>query len=184
MGATGGQPIPVARGLWLASIAAVAAVITLLLMPPLPFAASSTDRPAFDQLWRNGVFRQSSGFTLAGVTLLASSLALRKRWPRAAALGSFTMWRVVHALCGIVTVAMLVVHTGGRPGQKLNAVLMTCFAALNLLGGLSGVLTAVEQKLGPRYGRVWRAGLVTAHIAATWPLPALIAFHVMSVYYF
>jgi nitrite reductase (NADH) large subunit len=61
---------------------------------------------------------------------------------------------------------------------------MTCFAALNLLGGLSGVLTAVEQKLGPRYGRVWRAGLVTAHIAATWPLPALIAFHVMSVYYF
>jgi nitrite reductase (NADH) large subunit len=175
---------PISAGLLSASIAAVAAAIATLLMAPIPFALSSTDPLPLDQLWRDGVYRQISGFTLVGVALLASSLALRKRWRRVVAVGGFATWRVVHVLIGIATLVLLLVHTGGRLGQNLNAVLMTCFAALNVLGGLSGALTAVEPKMGRRYCRAWRAALVTAHVVAIWPLPVLIAFHVLSVYYF
>jgi nitrite reductase (NADH) large subunit len=122
-----------------------------------------------------------SGFALVGLSLAASLLSIRKRWRRLS-VGRFPMWRVVHALVGLITLAALVAHTGMRAGDNLNFALMTSFIALNVLGAAGGGLTAIERwrgGVGPRA----RAAIVAAHVLATWPLPMLIAFHVASAYY-
>ena len=61
---------------------------------------------------------------------------------------------------------------------------MACFSAVNVVGGAAGGLTALEQRLGTATGRRLRTAMVAAHILATWPLPVLVTFHVLSVYYF
>jgi nitrite reductase (NADH) large subunit len=165
------------------SVAALALAVAVLMTAPAPFARSVGDGFQPDVLWRNGAYRQISGFALLGLSVLASLLTLRKRWPRAS-FGTFPAWRVVHALIGLLTLVMLGAHTGARMGDHLNLALMASFGALNVLGGLAGGLTALEQRLGARAGRRYRTALVTAHILALWPLPTLVAFHVLSVYYF
>jgi nitrite reductase (NADH) large subunit len=170
-------------GLLVASIGALAAAGVLLAAAPVPFAGSVQGELQLDALWRNGGYRQASGFTLLGLSLLASLLSLRKRWRRATSLGAFPAWRAVHAVLGVLTLAALAVHTGGRLGDNVNFALMASFSVLNIVGGIAGGVTALGATLGSRQGR-YRTALVTLHIMATWPLPALVALHVLSVYYF
>jgi nitrite reductase (NADH) large subunit len=89
---------------------------------------------------------------------------------------------MAHALLGVLTLVALGAHTGARLGDNVNFALMACFGALNVLGGVAGSVTAVEAPAGRRTR--YRTVLVTMHIIATWPLPALVALHVLSVYYF
>jgi nitrite reductase (NADH) large subunit len=78
----------------------------------------------------------------------------------------------------------LVTHTGFRLGQNLNFILMTNFLALALVGALAGGVNALEARLaGPSARRV-RAVWTGAHIALVWPLPVLIAVHVIAAYWF
>jgi nitrite reductase (NADH) large subunit len=169
-------------GLLGVSIVAMAIAVAVALSAPIPYATSVQGPLHPDVLWRNGGYRQVSGFALVGLSLAASLLSIRKRWRRLS-VGRFPMWRVVHALVGLITLAALVAHTGMRAGDNLNFALMTSFIALNVLGAAGGGLTAIERwrgGVGPRA----RAAIVAAHVLATWPLPMLIAFHVASAYYF
>jgi nitrite reductase (NADH) large subunit len=85
---------------------------------------------------------------------------------------------------GVLSLAALAVHTGFRLGANLNLALMTTFLLVNLVGSIAGGITALEGKLDRRTGRVLRSTLVFAHSLAIWPLPVLIVFHVLAVYYF
>jgi nitrite reductase (NADH) large subunit len=178
------RPARIPATLLVTSVAALALAAALLMTAPVPFAISIQDTFQPDVLWRNGTYRQVSGFALLVLSVLASLLSLRKRWRAVSSLGAFPGWRVVHVLIGTLTLATLAVHTGARLGNNLNFALMISFGTLNVLGGLAGGLTAIEQRLGGRAGRRFRAALVTAHVLAIWPLPTLVAFHVLSVYYF
>jgi nitrite reductase (NADH) large subunit len=177
------QPARIPTGLLVTSIVAVAAVVAVLVVAPVPFATSVQDAFSLDALWRERHYRQISGFTLLGLTIAASALTLRKRWRRVS-FGAFPAWRVAHVLVGVLTLAALAVHTGARLGDNLNFALMASFGTLNLVGGLAGGITAIEQRLGARAGRRVRAALVTAHILALWPLPILVTFHVLASFYF
>jgi nitrite reductase (NADH) large subunit len=179
-----GTPAPLQRawGLLAVSIAALAAAGVLLIVDPVPFATSVQSPFQLDALWRHAGYRQASGFTLLGLCILASLLSLRKRWLRGTRLGGFPAWRMAHALLGVLTLVALGAHTGARLGDNVNFALMACFGALNVLGGVAGSVTAVEAPAGRRTR--YRTVLVTMHIIATWPLPALVALHVLSVYYF
>jgi nitrite reductase (NADH) large subunit len=174
----------VSAPLLIGSVAALVAAFVVIVMTPIPFA-DTFDRPfRIDVLWRNGVYRQVTGFTLLGLALLASLLSVRKRWRWTARLGAFSNWRLVHVVLGVLTLITLAVHTGARVGDNLNLVLMAAFSAVNIVGGLAGSLTAIEQRMGTPGWRRARAALVAAHLLAMWPLPLLIAFHVLSAYYF
>jgi len=178
------EPARISRGLLGWSLVALAAAVALWAATPVPFALSIEGGWHVDALWRTGTYRQTSGFTLLGLALAASLLTARKRWRRAASTGTFATWRLAHAAIGVATLAVLLAHTGARPGEHLNLALMTSFSALNVLGGIAGGLTAVERTLGAAAGRKYRSVMVMAHTLATWPLPVLVAFHVLSVYYF
>jgi nitrite reductase (NADH) large subunit len=181
----GRAPSPrLATGLLAGSLAALGIAIAILTVTPIPLAGSIQAPSWADVLWRDGTNRQISGFVLLALMVLTSSLTLRRRWRRLSSVGTYATWRIAHVLLGIGTLAGVAVHTGARLGDNLTFVLMACFGALNVAGAAAGGLTALEARVGTPSVRRYRAALVTVHIAAIWPLPILIAFHVLTVFYF
>lgn len=171
------------------SLTALCAVMAVATVAPIPFADTvQTLMHSIDQLWRNDLFKQISGFSLLGLCVIALGLSARKRIKRFG-FGSFGWWRVVHGLLGLSSLGVLIVHTGFRMGHNLNFYLMTAFLGLNLLGAAAGFITAMESAGGGAgraagFARQWRPWLTWGHILLFWPLPVLIGFHIASVYFF
>ena len=134
------------------------------------------------RLWTDGFWRQVSGFTLLTLGLAALVLSLRKRWSRFA-FGDFGTWRVAHVVLGLVMLGVLVLHTGLRLGNNLNFLLLASFFMLTKLGSLASAAVALESR-PTRASRRWKQVTTLAHMVLAWPLPALLGFHILSVYYF
>ena len=120
------------------------------------------------------------------IFLVGLLLSLRKRikWFR---FGHFAYWRVFHTAFGIIALIALFVHTGFHFGHNLNFWLMFTFVALNLLGALAGVVAAIESAGNSKaalMARRFRPALTYAHVALFWPLPVLLTFHILSVYFY
>ncbi len=173
--------------LLVASLIATVAAIALVLATPFPFADSvQSSWTKIDFLWKDSLAKQISGYTLMGISITALILSLRKRinWFN---LGSFNFWRGMHGLIGLATLIGFVVHTGMRMGHNFTFVLAAVFLILNLLGAFTGVVASLESKLTGKWGqrfRDWRPKLTQLHIWLFWPIPALIIFHIISVYYY
>lgn len=166
-----------------ASLLTMVLVLITLALNPIPFAATVQQGWHISELWSATLPKQISGFTLLGVTLVALLLSLRKRIKKFT-FADFGHWRAVHALLGTLLLAVLVLHTGLRMGDKLNFLLMFCFLSLALLGAVVGVVATLERSgASVALGR-WRRYSGWAHIALFWPLPVLLALHVLSSYYF
>jgi nitrite reductase (NADH) large subunit len=71
-----------------------------------------------------------------------------------------------------------------RLGDNSNFALMVSFATLNVVGAAAGGVTALDGPSGSSLRSRARRVLLAAHVAAIWPLPLLIAWHVVAVYYF
>lgn len=166
--------------LWLAGLAGLLA-IGLLLPGSIPYAKSITTLH-YDVLWRDGFWKQASGYTLLGLSALASLLAARKRL-RNVRFGEFASWRLVHVAIGVLCLTTLLVHTGGRLGSGLNLLLSLFFLAPAFIGVLAGNLIARERQLGVA-GVTQRRRWVWMHLLLMWPLPALLALHVLQGYMF
>jgi NAD(P)H-nitrite reductase large subunit len=171
----------------LAVLGAVALVLGLavVLSPIWPLASKIQFRGLPEALWLDGFWKQVSGFTLLGLSVAAAVLSLRKRinWLR---FGDFAIWRIVHLVIGAIAIAALVVHTGFRLGTNLNFWLMTSFLALSLAGAAAGLVTAAEHRIfaWPQPAARTRSISFWFHLIAFWPIPVLLGFHIVSVYYF
>jgi nitrite reductase (NADH) large subunit len=154
----------------------------LFLLVAVPYAATVQVPWQWDLLWRESFWKQVSGFTVLGLAVLLSVMSFRKR-VRRFTLGDFPLWRVVHAVLGLLTVAGLAVHTGGRLGSNLNLLLMAAFLGVVALGAIAGGVIALEHRLGVDAARLRRTWL-WSHILVAWPIPVLLAFHVLKTYYF
>lgn len=177
---------PVA-GLKLLAVAcgfALLLALTIFIAAPVPFAQSvQAGLRKLDFLWREETWKQVTGFTLVGLALVSLLLSLRKRVKRFN-WGEFGHWRAVHAVLGTLTLLALVSHTGFRLGHNFNFVLMTDFLVLALVGALAGVVTALERRLTAQSAKRLRSFWTGTHIAMAWPLPVLVAVHVLTAYYF
>ncbi len=167
----------------------VAAAITLFMLVlakaagPIPYAGSFDMPWRWDEWWRNGLFKQVTGFTALGLSALGLTMSLRKRLPRFTA-GGFPGWRLSHVVLALVALAVIAAHTGGRLGHNLNLWLTLSFTGLLLTGALVGAITGLEHRWHPlaaKRARGWSAWL---HILLFWPLPVLLGFHVLKSYYF
>jgi nitrite reductase (NADH) large subunit len=157
-----------------------AAVIALVLA--VPYAATVQVPWQWDMLWRDSFWKQVSGYSVLGLVAALAVLSLRKRI-RSFTLGDFPLWRVAHVLLGTLALAGIAVHTGGRLGSNLNFVLMATFLSVVALGAVAGGVIALEHRLGEGAARLRRTWLWT-HILIGWPIPVLLAFHVLKTYYF
>ncbi len=138
-----------------------------------------------DQLWRDGILKQISGYTLLALCLFALWLSVQKRFA-SLKLGNYSVWRAIHTATGLLTLGLLFVHTGFHLGSNFNSWLMLTFALLNLLGGVSGIFSGLEAKTDSGIGiasRRLKPIATWAHILLFWPIPVLVIFHIVSVYY-
>ena len=181
-GAAERAPIKSRKPLLIGSTLAALLALLVTLLPGNTWN-SSVQSFQWDALWRDNLFKQISGYSLLGLSVLISFISLRKR-VRRFSWGQFLHWRLFHVLTGVLLVAVLVTHTGFRFGANLNLWLMLAFSALLITGALSGLILADEHKLSPANARLARRTAIWTHIALLWPLPALLGFHILKSYYF
>lgn len=156
--------------------ASAAGVLALLIAAgaPTPPAASLRESGAWDVLYRVPWWRQATGFGVLVLALTAmAGYSARKRWP-GLRLGNLTWWRMAHATLGFLALVVLVAHTGLRLGSGFNRILMIVFLAAATLGSVNA------WTIDHRHARF----VFWMHVAAVWPLPALVAVHILSSYFF
>ena len=164
----------------------ISILLTVLfwLAPPLPYLTSVMTDFKYDQLWRDSLFKQITGFSLLFLTTIALLISARKRLEKLN-LGKFSTWRTFHTFLAIAFVALLISHTGARLGDQLNYYLMINFLCILALGGFTGIVVAIQNKyLLNRSLKKIKSLMAGAHIYVLWPLPVLLGFHIVSVYYF
>ncbi len=166
-----------------ACLAALSLVLLLVLMPEAQVASSVQADTWFESFWNDKYRKQVTGFSLLGLSVIGMLMSLRKR-VRWAWLGQFAYWRLLHIGLGVVCALLLVFHTGFHLGSNLNHLLMLNFLAVLVLGASAGGIVALSHKLKPSNSRMVRKLTTWLHILVTWPLPALLAIHILSVYYF
>jgi len=161
------------------SALALLAVAALVLLRPIPTAVSAQSGLHLQALWEDDFYKQISGFSMLALAALALLLSARKRLGRLR-WGAFSAWRVFHLATGAAVLAMLLVHTGLSLGNNLNRLLTFDFLALSGAGAAAGTMFAFARPMRTKTRR-WS---VWIHLLLGWPLPVLLAFHILSVYYF
>lgn len=178
------DPVTGFRSLFLASLISVAFALIMLLLPGLEYMQSVQASVNWDALWRDSLFKQISGFSLLGISILISLISLRKRLNSIVNKWDFAWWRVFHVVVAVMAIAVLLIHTGFRFGDHLNFYLMSIFSGLIFVGALAGTVIAMDHKFTRKVARRLRTVTVWLHIILLWPMPVLLGFHVVKTYYF
>jgi len=174
--------VPGRRTLLGASLASLLVVMAFYLPGGFREMAAAQDGLWPQRLWTDGFWKQFSGYTLLTLGLAALLLSLRKRWSKFV-FGDYSFWRVAHVVLGLTMLGVLVLHTGLRLGSNFNFLLLVSFFLLTKLGSVASAVVAVEHR-PTRLSRQWKKFSTLTHIVLAWPLPALLGFHILSVYYF
>lgn len=149
----------------------------------IPYADSVQVDIRWDELWRDSLLKQISGFTMLGLMLLGLGISLRKRINKIN-FGDFNLWRYFHAVLGVCVLVALIVHTGFRLGNELNMLLMINFLVLTVVGAYASTVVATEHRMSPALAKKQRRQWTLLHIVLFWPIPILLGFHVVKSYYF
>ena len=164
--------------------AALIASFLHLLLPPVPLLTKLGDGVQYDILWRSAVAKQASGFCLLALFLVTGlGFSLRKRW-KLTSLGCFDKWRVAHVVLGVSCLVGAFIHTGWRLGHNLDFALMLTFLLASVAGAVASLCLGVEARVSPARAVAWRRSWTRIHLWLLWPLPVLLLFHVVKVYYF
>ncbi len=158
-------------------------VLAMVLAPAFPYSLTVQNEWHWDVLWRDTFIKQVTGFSILAATVFGLLLTFRKR-TQTIQKGDFAWWRLAHVIFGSLAAVILYLHTGGRMGDALNFWLMASFCGLILVGGVSAYVIAQEHRLSPAVSKKWRANSVWIHILLFWPVPVLLAFHILKSYYF
>ena len=168
-----------------ASSLALVLSVLIFVLPPIPFATSVQDAwRKIDFLWRNNVAKQITGYSLLALALLGLLFTAKKR-TKLLRWASYGFWRTFHIVLGLGTLCAIIVHTGLRMGANLNFALSLTFLAVAFVGALTGIASSLESRLSGEkamFVRAWRPRLTRWHIWLFWPLPLLIAAHIVCVY--
>ncbi len=158
-------------------------VLAISYMPQAEVSTSVLTQGWFEKIWNDKFYKQVTGFSLLGLTLIGMLMSLRKRfnWQW---LGKFNDLRVFHIVLGVSCLAGLILHTGFHLGENLNRLLMLNFLGVTVLGAVAGMLVGSAHWLPAEKSQMLRKRMSLVHILIAWPLPVLLIFHVLSVYYF
>jgi nitrite reductase (NADH) large subunit len=178
------EPVKGFKTLLVASLLATIAALIFFLSPPLEYAQTVQAAWSVDVLWRDGLLKQLSGYSVLGIAVVISVISMRKRIKKFVNLWEFSSWRILHVVLGLLILGLLMLHTGFRLGNNINFALMLTFTALLFVGAIAGIAIAYEHSLPKRMAKHLRSLALWSHIILLWPLPALLGFHVVKTYYF
>lgn len=165
------------------SAIALFAAMAIIYFPAAQVADSIFKQGWYENIWNDHFYKQVTGFTLLGLSVVGLLMSLQKR-ASLSFLGQYKYLRVLHAVLGAACVGVLALHTGLHLGENLNFYLMTDFLAILLLGSLAAAVVAISHHMSAKNAMKLRSTWRWAHILVTWPLPILLAFHIISVYYY
>jgi hypothetical protein len=171
------------KALLVASIAALTATIALAIGPAISSARSLRTAAFGRALLRNGTTKQITGYVLVALCVLSLGLSLRKRWERFQ-VADVAFWRAVHGVVAACSLLAFLLHTGLLLGSKLNFLLAVDFFAAVVLGSLSGITSFLAPRWSPLIARDRRLWSARIHLFAMWPLPLLLALHILAAYYY
>jgi ferredoxin-NADP reductase/CRP-like cAMP-binding protein len=161
-------------------------VISLLFITlgPLPYSESVQSAWQIDKLWTDNILKQITGYSMLTLTLVGMTMSFRKRLKKFRT-GNFAWWRIMHVGTTLLALLLLFIHTGMTAGEHFNFLLMISFVGALVIGSIVGVMTFVESRM-PEVTTTYKVKtwVKNAHIAIVWPLPVLIAIHIVLAYYF
>ena len=155
----------------------------LVFLPPLVVANSVLEQDALEKIWNDKYWKQVTGFSLLGMSVIGLLMSLKKRLGLQK-FGDYTWWRTLHVFLGLMCAGILILHTGLHFGANLNRMLMLDFLAIIFLGSLAGAVVSLSHTLSLNAAKQLRAFWTWGHILLTWPLPILLGTHIFTVYYF
>lgn len=167
----------------LASVIAALLVTFVGLTPGMQISDSVQTIGAYESIWNDKFWKQVTGFTLLGLSVIGLLMSLRKRI-NIKRLGEFAYWRLLHIFLGLACAGILILHTGLHLGANLNRLLMFNFIAVVCIGALAGAAVSLSHTLKPSSAMGLRKFFTWSHILITWPLPILLGIHILTVYYF
>ena len=179
------EPV-VATGKPLIAVVALSAllVVATFLLPSPVYSEHFESASWLESFWTDSLLKQITGFTLLGISVAGILISLRKRIKKFT-LGGFPWWRFIHTVLGVLALVILYLHTGFSLGENINQYLMLDFLLLALVGAFAGAVIGGERYTKMGYtGKQMRQWFTHAHIVLFWPLPVLLGFHVLSVYFF
>jgi len=159
--------------LWPTAIASVIAVIIAAIVafaPALAVSETVQKSAILEFLWNDHYWKQVTGFSLLGMSIVGLLLSLRKRMKKIN-FGQFSQWRFAHIFLGVV-------------GENLNQILMIDFLLVLILGGIAGTVVSLSHQMNAKQSMQVRKFFSWVHILVTWPLPALLGIHILTVYYY
>jgi len=173
-----------AKTLLIGSLITFIVVLLFMLMGPIPYSDSVQIPWQIDKLWTDNVLKQITGYSILALTIVGMIMSFRKRWKKFST-GNFAWWRIMHLATGLVALALLFIHTGITAGEHFNFLLMVSFLGALIIGSGIGIVTFIESRL-PEVTTTYqvKTWLKNAHIAIVWPLPVLVAIHIVLAYYF
>jgi len=158
-------------------------LFAVLLLPSIPFS-SSVQNIQIDYLWTDFLIKQISGYSLLGLIFIGALLVSLKKRMQFLRIGELHHWRIAHMGMAALGGIFLFGHTGLRLGENINFMLMMCFLAVGVFGVVYSLIIANEHKFAAYKVKRFRNYASKAHIYLSWPLPVLVGFHILSVYYF
>jgi len=166
-----------------ASVLAGLIVMAITFLPALSTSNTVQSKNFLENIWNDKFWKQVTGFSLLGMSMLGLLMSIRKR-VASMSFGDYSYWRVLHVGLGFGCASALVLHTGLSLGENYNQVLMIDFMGIIFLGSFSGAIMSLSHKFSAEtVGKIHRFW-TWAHIFFTWPLPVLLSFHILTVYYF
>jgi len=165
------------------SVLAMMIAVLFIYTSRIPYTDSVQIDIRWDELWRDSLFKQISGFTILGFVVIGLLVSVRKRLSTFT-LGNYDMWRLSHIVLGTGALLALIVHTGFRLGSELNLLLMVNFLLLAAAGANASIVVATEHRMVPTLAKKQRKLWNKAHLLLFWTLPLLLSFHVLKTYYF
>lgn len=135
------------------------------------------------QFWHNSFYRQITGFSILGLTVLGFLFSLRKRLPFFKKL-PFAPLRLFHGLMAVLALVLLFLHTGLSDFQGINQWLIYSFFGATIFGAITGLFADIEKRFASIGIKRVKGLAVFIHIVSFWPLPVLLGFHILSVYWF
>jgi nitrite reductase (NADH) large subunit len=175
--------LPALKSFFVFSLISLLFALAALFWSGASYNLSVLEPLQWDILWRDGLIKQITGYSVLGLSMVALLMSLRKRWSKIRWL-QFDTWRYVHVAIGLLGIIALLAHTGLRLGNNLNFWLMSAFVGLLLVGSLSALFMSLQHKLDAVVAKQVREKMIWLHILLFWPVPALLAFHITKVYYF
>ena len=178
------EPIKNSTSLLSISITSLILLLIFLSLPGIRLAETVQTSVNWDQLWTNSLYKQISGFSLLGISLLISTVSLRKRIKVLHKFWDYAGWRLIHVIAGLILIGVLLVHTGFNFGNHLNLYLMLIFSGTMLAGAILGGVISIEHLISHKAAKQTRLISLWIHILLIWPLPVLLGLHILKTYYF